>query len=214
MTENNGGSLDTEKLLEMENRIRQRHRLLEEENGRLKARLRIVGIGLVVALVLNLATIFLPGVTGLPSRVHSSGTLRIHHVVLQDASGNRRGEWQVDGEGNARLTLLDRQSNPRLSLSVLSGGSPGMSLIDATGQRRVGLAFLPDESAYLTLADRSGVSRAVLGLEPSGATSLTFADGNASLRAALGLDPEGAGVLMIPEEVPGASEEQGGGGGS
>lgn len=205
MTENGNAPLDREHLRETEDRIRQRHRLLEEDAGRLKARVRYLTLGLVLALALNVAIIFFPGITGLPGRVHASGALRVQHLVLQDADGSQRGGWQVDEEGNSRLTLLDRQANPRLSLSVLSGGSPGMSLIDATGNRRVALAFLPDETANLVFADRAGVSRVVLGLNPAGATSLVFADANGSSQAALGLDADGAGVLMIPQEVPGES---------
>lgn len=209
MTENVNAPLDREHLRETENRIKQGYRSLENEAGRLKARVRILTLGLILALAVNVVTIFFPGITGLPGRLHPPGTLRVQHLILQDASGKSRGDWHVDEEGNSRLTLLDRQANPRMSLSVLSGGSPGMSLIDATGDRRVALAFLPDETAYLVFADRAGVRRMVLGLNPAGATSLVFADANGNTQAALGLDPDGAGVLMIPQEVP---EESAGGG--
>jgi len=213
MSDNDSNPFDREDLRETENRIHQRHRLLEEDAERLKGRVRFLTVGLVLALGLNMVTIFSPGITGLPGRVHASGALRIQHLVLQDAAGNQRGDLRVDEEGNSRLALMDRQANPRLSLSVLSGGSPGMSLIDASGNRRVALAFLPDETANLVFADRNGVSRVVLGLNPAGATSLVFADANGSSQAALGLDSDGFGVLVIPQEVTEATPGEEGEGG-
>jgi len=201
MTENENGPSDAEKMREFqEERERAHYEGLEENVRRLKRGMGRLSFVLVLALILNGLTIFRPDLLGIKFGPEVSDLLRVRHLVLEDPSGVKRGEWLVDEEGNARFGLEDRRGKVRLSLSVLSGGSPGLSLIDDAGQRRAALALLPDGTTNLVLADGSGRHRAVLGLSPADATHLVFADAQGSIRVALGLDGTGVGTFMMPEE--------------
>ena len=203
MTETETNGSDAERMREFqEERIRDRQEILEYEAGRLKNGIRLLSVGLFLALALNATTILWPHLLGIESGSEDSDVLRVRHLVLEDADGAPRGAWQVDDQGNARLTLQDRQGKTRLSMSVLSGGSPGLSLIDAGGQKRAALGLLPDQTTNLVFADGKGIPRAVLGLNQSEATHLVFADANGSSQVALGLDGSGVGTFMVPEEVP------------
>ena len=209
MTENDATVSDAEKMREfLEDRTRRRHEILEDETRRLRNGTRLLTLGLLLALGLNVLTIFWPNLLGMGQGADDSGIVHVRHLVLEDAGGTARGEWQVDEEGNSRFTLADRQGHTRLSLSVLSGGSPGLSLIDALGQKRAALGLLPDQTTNLVFADDKGMPRAVLGLNRSDATHLVFADANGSSQVALGLDGSGVGTFMVPEEVPAGAQTE------
>jgi len=202
MSENKNGNSDAEMMRGfMEERALGRMKLLEEEGRKLRARSRILGFGLFLALAVSVVALLWPGGLNLGGRSDGPDALRVRHLVLEDGDGNPRGDWQVDVEGNSRLTLLDRQGRARLSLSVLSGGFPGLSLIDTEGQRRAALGFLPDQTTNLVFADEAGIARAVLGLSRADATHLVFADANGVSQVALGLDGTGVGSIMLPEET-------------
>ncbi len=126
MTDKTRDTSDLDKKNEIEEE-RFRHRLLalERESERLRSRARLMGIGLVVALVLGAVGALSHGILGGGGDGMTVDVLTAQRVVLTDAQGVARGEWRVDEEGNARLGLLDRQGRTRLSFSVLSGGSPG-----------------------------------------------------------------------------------------
>jgi hypothetical protein len=192
-----------------EEQLRRRILSLEREAEWLRARARLLGIGLLVTLILGAIGAFSQGIPGMGGNNGSFEMLTAEHVVLTDDQGQARGEWRLDEEGNARLGLLDRQGRTRLSLSVLSGGSPGLSLVNSNGRRRAALGLLPDESTSLVFADGAGVPRAVLGLSTGDAAQLVFADAGGVGRVALGLDEAGFGNILLPED----SVSEGGDGG-
>lgn len=202
MSENKNGSSDAEMMRGfMEERAMGRLKSLGEEVRRLRVRSRILGFGLFLSLAVSAVALLRPGGLNVGGLSGDPDALRVRHLVLEDGDGNPRGDWQVDVEGNSRLTLLDRQGRARLSLSVLTGGSPGLSLIDTEGQRRAALGFLPDQTTNLVFADGAGIARAVLGLSRADATHLVFADANGVSQVALGLDGTGVGSIMLPEET-------------
>lgn len=207
MTEKERIATDAEKMREfMEERTRRRYQVLEEDTRRLKNSGRWLKAGLLLALGLNVAFILEPRIIGLNGAGRTPDVTKVRHLVLEDETGATRGEWRVDTEGNARLSIQDQLGKVRLSLSVLKGGSPGLSLIDAEGQKRAALGLLPDETINLVFADHRGIPRAVLGLNRSEATHLVFADANGSSQVALGLDGNGVGSFMVPEEAPPADQ--------
>ena len=202
MTDKTNGSPEMDRTVDMEeDRLRQRLLVAEREVEQLRSRTRLMGVGLLVALVLSGVALFSPGLfRGADPGTVEVEVLKAKHIVLQDAEGRPRGELRVDPEGNARISLLDRQERPRLSLSVLSGGFPGMSLINANGQRRAALGLLADESTSLVFADAGGVPRTVLGLSRGDAAHLVFADAEGVSRVALGLEASGLGSVLLPED--------------
>jgi hypothetical protein len=202
MTDTKKEPSDLGKMSEMEEeRFRRRLLAIEKETENLRARARILGIGLLVTLILGAVGAFSSGIFSGSDEAMEVGVLTVQRVVLVDGQGVARGEWRVDDEGNARLGLLDRLERTRLSFSVLSGGSPGMSLVNSNGRRRAGLALLPDESTSLVFADGAGIPRAVLGLSVGDAAQLVFADAGGTTRMALGLDETGVGNMTLPEEM-------------
>ena len=211
MTDKSKSTNDSGRMREVEEQIRQRLLAMERENASLRSRVRILGFGLLLAFVLGAVGAFGGGIPWLGERASSVDVLTAKRIVLTDASGNARGEWRVDEEGDARLGLLDRQGRIRFSLAVLSGGSPGLSLIDPDGQRRAGLALLPDESSTLTFADGDGNPRVILGTTLGEAAQLVVADAAGYMRLALGLDEDGRGNVILPTDSIADAEEQSGG---
>ena len=194
---------------EIEERIRSRLVGVELVADVLRSRIRLLTIGLVVALVLSVVVAVNPGLLAVRGFVAGPRVVRAQQIILQDAEGEPRGDWSVDDEGNARFTLLDRQGRPRLSISVLSGGFPGLSLINANGLRRAAFGLLPDEGISLAFTDPDGTQRVVLGLSRGDAAQLVFADGDGVIRASLGVDGLGQEIMLLP----GVSSEEPGGGG-
>lgn len=211
MTDKTKGSLDSGGLREADEQIRQRLLAMERDNAWLRSRVRLLGLGLLVTLVLGGMGAFGQGIPGLQGSSRTIDMLTTQRVVLTDASGAARAEWRVDEEGDARLGLFDRQGRPRLSLAVLSNGSPGLSLINPTGQRRAGLALIPDGSTHLTFADQLGTPRVVLGTTEGDGAQLVFADATGDPQLALGLDESGVGTVLLPTEAVSEPEERSGG---
>jgi hypothetical protein len=200
MTDEQKAASDAEMMRQyMEGRMQDRLFHLERADKRLRARIRLLNLGLLVALGLAGAAFLWPGALGLSGGSEDPETLTVGGLVLVDGNGDPRGEWMVDDEGNSRFTLQDRQGKVRLSLSVLSTGSPGLSLIDSNGRRRAALGLLPDQTTSLVFADESGIARAVLGLGRGDATHLVFADARGDSQVALGLDGSGVGTMMLPQ---------------
>ncbi len=211
MTDTPAGPSDMARMRDMEeDRFRHRLLALEREADSLRSRARILTVGLAVALILAAVGFLGYGPGGGNGSSVDLEVLRAERIVLLDPSGSPRGEWTVDGEGNARLALLDHQGRPRLSLSVLSGGFPGLSLINANGARRAAFGLLPDESTSLVFADAAGVPRAVLGLSRADAAHLVFADAEGVSRVALGLEGSGQGSVILPEDMQAADTSGGG----
>jgi hypothetical protein len=213
MTDKTKDTFDSSGLREAEGQIRQRLLAMERDNASLRSRVRLLGIGLLVTLILGALGGFGQGIPWIQGRSRTIDVLTTQRVVLTDASGAARAEWRVDEEGDARLGLFDRQGRTRLSLAVLSGGSPGLSLINTAGQRRAGLALLPDGTTSLTFADEAGIPRVVLGRTAEDAAQLVFADATGAPRLALGLDESGSGNVILPPDVSAEPEEPGGGDG-
>jgi hypothetical protein len=184
---------------EIEERVRTRILALEQDADRLQSRIRLLTIGLVIALALAAVVAVNPGLLAVRGFVTGPRVVRAQQILLQDAEGKPRGDWSVDDQGNARFTLLDRQGRPRLSLAVLSGGFPGLSLINANGLRRAAFGLLPDETTSLVFADPDGVPRAVLGLTRGDAAHLVFADADGVSRVSLGVDGLGQESVILPE---------------
>lgn len=189
---------------------RRRFAVMEDQLRTLRSRFRLLGFGLLVAIAACIILAVKPELLGLGDGTHAVGMVRTQHLVLEDRNGVVRGEWEVDGDGNARLSFLDREGRPRLSLSVLNGGWPGLSLIDSWGTRRAVLGILPDETTNLVLGDEAGKARAVLAYDRTLGAQLVFADRNEITRAALGVDASGQGMMMLVEDEE--TEDPGGGG--
>jgi hypothetical protein len=211
--ESTGRTPNPEQVREAEERIRRRFLAVEREAETLRSRVRLLGVGLLVTLVLGGVGAFSQGIPGIQRRTSNVEVLTAKHIVLQAEDGGTRGEWLVDEEGNSRLRILDRRGRVRLGLTVLSSGSPGMSLVNANGRRRAALGLLPDESASLVFADASGVPRTVLGLTTGDAAQLVFADARGEGKIVLGLDEAGAASVMLPEDSVSVEGIEGGDGG-
>lgn len=211
MTDETKGTFDSGGTREAEEQIRQRLLAMERENASLRSRVRLVGIGLLITLILGAVGAFSQGIPWVQRGTRSLEVLTAQRIVLTDASGTARGEWRIDERGDARLGLLDRDGRTRLSLTVLSGGSPGLSLINSNGQRRAGLALLPDQRTSLTFADGDGTPRGILGSTGTGAATLVFADASGEAQVAVGLDESGRSIVMLPADSDSNPEAQIGG---
>jgi hypothetical protein len=204
-------SSEAERLRELEEeRFRQRLLAVEREAQRLKTTVRILGIGLVVTLALASAAAFTPHLLEMGGNEVRLDLLRVREIVLENDQGVARGRWLVDGAGNSRMSLLDRQGRPRLGLSVLTGGQPGLALMNANGKSRATLGINPDESATLVFSDGSEVARATLGLSRADDGHLIFADADRAVRVALGLQGSGVATVILPEDLPSSSSGEGG----
>lgn len=191
---------------EMEDRIRARMQALEADTHRLRRQVRVVGLGLAMTLALLGLAVFGPGWVGADA---GGPVVEARAFRLVDAEGVVRGEWQVDGEGAARLSLMDTRREPRLNLAVLESGFPGLALINEAGQRRAVLGLLPDQTTTLVFADAAGVPRAVFGLTRADEANLVFADAEGVTRLGMGLAGDGVGSVLMPQDTLAA--ETGGG---
>jgi hypothetical protein len=186
---------------EIEDRLRARLNAVERETESLRSRARFYGFALTATLALLAIVAVYPDILATAGIRSAKERLEVRHLVLLGPDGARRGEWAVDGEGNARLNLLDRQGRPRLSLSVLDGGFPGMSLSNSEGQRRAVLGLLSDETSSLVFADGT-MPRAVIGYDaPKDAASLVLSDADGVPRVGMGLEGTGQGSVILPEGI-------------
>jgi hypothetical protein len=185
-----------------EERLYARLRLVEDEARALRGKIRWLSLSL-------LAVVGVGGGAAFQSGLFSgkAGPVEATHFVLVDGAGRQRGEWLVDGDGNARFSVMDQQQRGRLLLTVRSAGDPGLALSNAAGQRRIALGLLPDETASLVFADGGGIPRAVLGLTGDESANLVFADGAGNSRIGLGLDRNGAGSVLLPDTDAGDGSE-------
>jgi hypothetical protein len=197
---------------EIEERLRARLIAVERDTESLRARVRFFGFALTVTLALLAVVAVYPDVIATTGIRSAKELLEIQHLVLVGEDGGRRGEWVVDEDGNARLSLLDHQGRARLNLSVKDGGFPGLSLSNSDGQSRAVLGMLPDETTTLVFADVGGVARAVLGLTSDDVANLVFADSRSRLGVALALDGSGIGSVIMPDTSEAVSSETNPGG--
>lgn len=204
---------DLTSMREIESRLRARTQAMQTDLARLRSQVRILGLGFGLSLSVLALLIFAPSVFGPPAL---GDIVEARSFRIVDGSGITRGEWAVDDEGNARMSLLDQRSRPRLNMTVLGSGFPGVALINGEGQRRAVLGLLPDETTTLVFADGSGVPRAVLGLTRADEANLAFADAEGVTRLGMGLAGNGMGSVMMPQDTvstaPAAANGGGGGG--
>lgn len=213
MAEDRESAANVAMMRDIDERLRARMVALEREVASVRGRSRVLFLGLLVTLALLVVVAAFPDLIASTGVRAASESLEVRRLVLLGPEGRgRRGEWSVDEDGNARLSLMDQQGRPRLNLTVLGGGFPGISLANAEGQRRAVLGLLPDETTSLVFADHAGVTRAVVGLTQQNAANLVFADANGITRIGLGLDGNGVGSVMLPEEdsIEGDAEEPSG----
>jgi len=192
--------VDVNTSAERERRLHERLRAIETDARGLRARIRWLASGLVLAAVLLGIVLIRPDLLPVPTRI-AADVIEVGQLVLVDAAGQPRGEWGVAGKGDTRLLMLDEDGRQRLTLSVGEDGVPGLSLANAAGQRRVALGLLSDETTSLVFADGGGTPRAVLGLTRGEAASLVFADADGVSRMGMGVDRSGVGSVMLPEEA-------------
>lgn len=188
-------------LREIEERVRARLSTVERQNERLQTRTRLLGLGLLVAGAILAVVAVAPDTLTVVGLRQGESLVEAHGFRLVDSNGIRRGEWWVDDDGAARLSLLDQQGRPRLNVTVLQSGSPGISLMDNSGMRRAVIGVLPDGETNIVLADVNETPRVVLGLNTQNTASLAFADADATTRLGLGLDASGMGSLMLPDST-------------
>ncbi|MBT8397951.1 MAG: hypothetical protein KJN92_13345 [Gemmatimonadetes bacterium] len=211
MTGEDRAAADRDRMKELEEeRVRQRLVAVERQSEKQSSTQRLLGIGLLIALVLSAVAAFTPHLLAVGGDDVDLGNVSAESFILTDQDGVVRGRWTVDDGGNSRIAVLDRQGRTRLSLSVLSGGSPGMSFSNANGTSRAGLALLPDESVQLVFADGSGQPRTLVGLSRADEGYLMFADPAGEPQINIGPDGSGAPAIVLPEE--GTAEETGEGG--
>jgi hypothetical protein len=185
---------------EFERRLARKLVSMEVEIRRLRARARIVGL----ALLGTLATLggAIAWMATLEENADSGGVVEAQRIVLAGADGRPRGEWSIDEDGHASLSMYDRQQRERVVLSVRREGDPGLSLLNSEGERRVALGLLPDETTSLVFADGAGVPRAVLGLLRGDDANMLLADAQGVSRIGFGLDGRGLGSVLLPDEEP------------
>lgn len=196
------GAADLADMREIESRVRARFRAMEEDNRRLRAQIRVLGLGFGLTLCLFGLVWFAPGLVG---GAATGDIVEAQSFRLVGTDGVVRGEWGVDAEGAARLSLLDHRRQPRLNLTVLNSGFPGVALINEDGQRRAVLGVLPDETTTLVFADMGGIPRAVLGLTHADEANLVFADAEGVTRLGMGLAGNGVGSVMMPQDTMAAA---------
>lgn len=160
---------------------------------------RLLGVGLVVAL-LTLGVVL----TSVVRRddVWAVDTLSAEEIVLRDADGFERGRLTTDADGRAELALSDREGRARIRLTVLADGSPGVTINDAQARPRVVLGSLADGTTNLVVADAEGTSRAVFGVEPNGSAQALFADRTGAIRTLVGVDADGVPSMATYEGEP------------
>jgi hypothetical protein len=187
---------------EMQQRLLARVNALEKELKGVRSQGRILGLGLLASLTAAVFAIL----TGLD--VAGGDVVEARQLVLLGPDGQPRGEWVVGPEGNATLSMLDREQRQRLTLTVRGEGYPGLSLSNTAGERRVALGLLPDETSSLVFADGEGIPRTVLGLVRGDAASLVLADADGISRIGFGLDGQGIGSVILPDEEIGEDADE------
>jgi hypothetical protein len=192
------GAADVAAMREIEDRVRARVRAMEEDTRRMLTQVRLLGLGFGLTLCLLGLQIFAPGLIGASASVD---VVEAQRFRLLGADGVIRGEWGIDEDGSARLSLLDQRRQPRLNLTVLESGSPGMALINGDGQRRAVLGLLPDQTTTLVFADGGGIPRAVFGLTNADEANLVFADAEGVTRMGMGLAGNGLGSVLMPQDT-------------
>lgn len=206
------GRGDADALREIEKRVRARMATVERQNDQLRRRTRLLGLGLLVVGAVLAVVAVAPDTLSVVGLGNGQERVEARAFHLVDANGVTRGEWSVDADGRARLSLLDRRGRQRLNVSVRESGSPGLALVNADGERRAVLGVLDDETATLVFADETGVPRAVLGMTPQDGSHLLLADANGATRLGLVLDPSGLGSVMLPDSAEAADTDSGEGG--
>jgi hypothetical protein len=190
-------SPDPAVLRDLEERLRSRMNVLEDQNARMQRRIRLMTFVLLSVVALLGAVAVAPGLIG---AVRQGEALDVRSLRLVDDRGDVRAEWGVDTDGATRMSLHDQQGRQRLNLSVLRTGFPGIALINEAGQRRAVLGLLPDQTTTLVFADARGTPRAVLGLTNVDAANLVFADADGVSRLGMGLDGSGLASVMMPPD--------------
>jgi hypothetical protein len=168
--------------------------LLESERDRMGTTVRLLGAGLLLALI------GLAGALAGFGRTRPAASIVTGEVVLRDASGVIRGLMGTHDDGSTRFFLADGEGRERIRLTVLPDGSPGVTISDADARSRIVLAYLPDGTTSLVFANAQGLSRAVVGLEPDGAAHALFADFGGTVRTVVGVGSDGLPVLSVFDE--------------
>ena len=159
MANDKDGSADVGMMREIDDRMRARMTSLERQVSGLRTRSLFLTLILIAFVAAGVVVVLNPALLASALMSGGAGELSVTRLVLVDEAGTPRGEWSVDGEGNARLSLLDQQNRQRLNLTVLANGFPGLSLSNAQEQRRAVLGLLPDGTSTLVFADASGGSQ-------------------------------------------------------
>jgi hypothetical protein len=196
MAKDKDGSADVGMMREIDDRMRAKMTSLERQVSGLRTRSLFLTLILIAFVAAGVVVVLNPALLASALMSGGAGELSVTRLVLVDEAGIPRGEWSVDGEGNARLSLLDQQSRQRLNLTVLANGFPGLSLSNAQEQRRAVLGLLPDGTSTLVFADATGVARTVLGLDGDDVANLIFADGQGDTRFGVLLGGEGTSRVI------------------
>lgn len=190
------------RIREVEARLDRRLSAVEAQRARSGWAGRLVGAGLVIAVV-GLGATFWRVVPA--DGAWTMNSVSTEEIVLRDVDGVERGRLATDAEGRTQLSLSDREGRERIRLTVLADGSPGVTISDPDAKPRAVLGYLPDGTTNLVFADAEGTSRAVFGLEPDGSTQALFADQAGTIRTLVGVGADGVPAVSVFEEAGGRS---------
>jgi hypothetical protein len=139
-------------------------------------------------------------------------SIETEELVLRDAEGKKRGWFGVGKDGNARLSVFDKQEKELVMLGVAPDGgtllfltgppgeravtvgvdAEGLPLIELTGDEKAGasLRYHPRFESGLFLRDSKGRDRLAASLTPSGNPQFHFSDTADKMRVGLGAAPD------------------------
>ena len=146
---------------------------LERQNRRMKQ----IGI---TAATLTAAALFV-GQANQPADSAAGRVIEAEKFVLRGPDGYLRGEWTATSNGNALLTMYDRNRNKRSEWAVYPSGSAVFELLDEEGKARITWKVKKTGEPMLSVHDRAANVRARWGIFSTGKTAMLMFDrqGNA-----------------------------------
>lgn len=171
------------------------------------------------AAVCGLAAVVAVLVAGGADALQRFKSIETEQLVLRDAAGKKRGWLGVGEDGNARLSIFDKQEKELVMLGVAPEGGTILYLTGPPGERAVtvgvdgegtprvelvgdekggaSLLYHPKFESGLFLRDKEGRSRLTTSLASSGSPQLFFNDADDKMRVGMGGSPDGGHSLMF-----------------
>ncbi len=146
---------------------------LERQNRRMKQ------IGVTAAILMTTALFM--GQADQPADSAAGRVIEAEKFILRGPDGYLRGEWSASSNGNALLTMYDRNRNKRSEWAVYPSGSSVFELLGEEGKARITWKVKKTGEPMLSVHDRASNVRARWGIFSTGKTAMLMFDrqGNA-----------------------------------